>query len=258
MSTALDPGISIFSEQLPIPVVNANHLNLPGALCDRFAEKSSSVHICTLNAEIAHRYLVDNVSRCALRDVDCFVPDGVGIATAYKFLFGVDCGRMPGIELSEGLIRECQARQWAIGLYGARSNVLQRTIEYLRIKYPEVVIAQALDGFASPEESEHFIESCREKSVKLVLVARGHPSQAQFISRNLFSFDALWVGVGGSFDVWSGIKRRAPRIVSICGMEWLYRIIQDPSPRRLKRAMDLPAFCVDMILFKLKIIFRFE
>ena len=87
MPTSFDSGISVFSKRLPIPVVDANCSNLPGALCDRFADKSSSLHICTLNAEIAHCYLANNVSNLALRDVSYFVPDGVGVEIAYSSSF---------------------------------------------------------------------------------------------------------------------------------------------------------------------------
>jgi N-acetylglucosaminyldiphosphoundecaprenol N-acetyl-beta-D-mannosaminyltransferase len=94
---------------------------------------------------------------------------------------------------------------------------------------------------------------CQDESVKVVLFALGHPAQDEFICKNLGLLPAIWEGVGGSFDVWSGTKKRSPRFLSLLGLEWFYLILQDPGSARLKRLSDLPAFCFDMFFYRFKI-----
>lgn len=243
--------LQVFKDNLPFPVVNARR-NVGKTLCNQYSELSQSIHVCTINAEIAHRLLNDKRSQQSLKSVNYFIPDGIGVALAYKYLFGVDAGKLPGIEFSEELLNECQRRAWNIALYGATDDCVFRASQYLKTKFQGLRIAVFLDGYADLNAVKSFISKCQDESVKVVLVALGHPAQDEFICKNLNSLPAIWVGVGGSFDVWSGSKKRSPKFLSLLGLEWIYRILQDPSPARLKRSLDLPAFCFDMLLYRFR------
>jgi N-acetylglucosaminyldiphosphoundecaprenol N-acetyl-beta-D-mannosaminyltransferase len=245
------PRLQVLEKNLPFPVVNCKQDDLAEALCDELLVSMSSIHICTINAEIAHSLLTSQRSQRALQRVNYFVPDGIGVELAYKSLFGADAGKLPGIEFSEELLKECALRSWNVALYGATKDRVLDASDYLTNKYPSLSISTVLDGYSDLDRIKVFLRKCQDESVKLVLVALGHPAQDEFISTYLDSLSAIWVGVGGSFDVWSGSKRRSPRLFSRLGLEWLYRILQDPSPKRLKRSLALPAFCFDMLYFRL-------
>jgi N-acetylglucosaminyldiphosphoundecaprenol N-acetyl-beta-D-mannosaminyltransferase len=243
--------LQVLKKNLPFPVVSCKQHDLAEVLCDELLGSTSSIHVCTINAEIAHCLLTSPRSQKALQSANYFVPDGIGVELAYKFLFGTDVGKLPGIEFSEELLKECAKRSWNVALYGATKERVLDTASYLTNKYPLLSISAVLDGYSDLDGLRVFLRKCQDKSVRLVLVALGHPAQDEFVSEYLGSLSAIWVGVGGSFDVWSGSKRRSPRLFSWIGLEWLYRILQDPSPKRLKRSLALPAFCLDMLSFRL-------
>jgi N-acetylglucosaminyldiphosphoundecaprenol N-acetyl-beta-D-mannosaminyltransferase len=247
--TNFEHCLQVFTDNLPFPVVNTKQ-DVGKTLCNQYSQFPQSIHVCTVNAEIAHRLLNDKRSQQSLKSVNYFVPDGIGVALACKYLFGVDAGKLPGIEFSEDLLKECQRRAWNVALYGATDDCVSRASKYLKNKFQGLRIAAILDGYSDSNSLKSFLFNCKDQSVKVVLVALGHPAQDEFISKNLDLFPAIWVGVGGSFDVWSGSKKRSPRFISLLGMEWVYRILQDPSPARLKRSLDLPAFCFDMLLYR--------
>lgn len=253
---SISKKIRIFSNRLPFPVVDANQDSLPQKLSDQLSATASSIHICTINAEIAHHLLNTSRSQVALRSVRYFIPDGIGVALAFKYLFGVDAGKLPGIEFADELLSQCNKLRWNVALYGATNERILPASEHIKQKYTNIGISAILDGYSSFDEVTNFLLQCQKDSVKLVLVALGHPAQDEFISKHLDSVPAIWVGVGGSFDVWSGAKQRAPSILSVSGLEWLYRILQDPTPKRIKRSIDLPLFCLDMLLCRIKAIFN--
>ncbi|WP_254962213.1 WecB/TagA/CpsF family glycosyltransferase [Cyanobium sp. BA5m-10] len=243
--------LQVLEKNLPFPVLSCKEHDLAEVLCDVLLASKRSLHICTINAEIAHCFMTSSRSQKALQYVSYFVPDGIGVELAYKFLFGADAGKLPGIEFSEELLKECALRSWNVALYGATKGRVLDAASYLTNKYPPLSISAVLDGYSDSDDLRVFLRKCQDESVRLVLVALGHPAQDEFISKYFGSLSAIWVGVGGSFDVWSGAKRRSPRLFSWIGLEWLYRILQDPSPQRLKRSLALPAFCLDMIFFRL-------
>lgn len=245
--------LQVLEKNLPFPVVSCKQHDLAEALCDELLVSTRSLHICTINAEIAHCFLTSSRSQKALQYASYFVPDGIGVELAYKFLFGADAGKLPGIEFSEDLLKKCAMRSWNVALYGATKDRVLDAASYLTSKFPLLSISAVLDGYSDSEALKVFLRKCQDDSVKIVLVALGHPAQDEFISKYSDSLSAIWIGVGGSFDVWSGSKKRSPRFFSWIGLEWLYRILQDPSPQRLKRSLALPAFCLDMIFFRLRL-----
>jgi len=84
--------------------------NVGKTLCDQYSELSQSIHVCTIRAEIALRLLTDKRSQQSLKSIHYFIPDGTGVALACKYLFGVDAGKLPGIQFSEELLIESQRR----------------------------------------------------------------------------------------------------------------------------------------------------
>ena len=133
--------------------------------------------------------------------------------------------RYPGIELVQDLLNNAVGLK--IALVGATESSLQGTIKYINDMYPSHTICFTQNGFVSMTDDA--LDMIRNEAPDLILVAKGCPQQEQFIldlsSRLNFG---VAVGVGGSFDVWSGQKRRAPKWIQYFGCEWLYRVIQEP------------------------------
>ena len=160
------------------------------------------------------------------------IADGVGIVKGGKKLgFPIE-ERIPGVELAEKLFAFGNELGKSIFLLGARQKVLDDLCRVLREKYPRLIIAGALDGYRA-DMDEAFCQ-IKEKKPDIVLVALGIPKQERLIFKHLFDFEkGVFVGVGGSFDVLSGNKDRAPQFWIRHNLEWLYRIMKEP--RRVKR-----------------------
>lgn len=160
------------------------------------------------------------------------IPDGIGILKgAKKFKYNIP-ETIPGIEVCIKLFEYCNLYKKKIFLFGAKENILKNLIGVIKFNYPNIDICGYSNGYVENEESVFDEMSLLKPDV--ILVALGIPKQELLIYKNLYKFDkGIFVGVGGSFDVLSGAKKRAPKIFRKLNLEWLYRIITEPQ--RLKR-----------------------
>lgn len=160
------------------------------------------------------------------------VADGIGIVKGGKIL-GTDIAeRIPGVEIAEELLNYANELNKSVYFFGAKPEVVEKLAETVRQKYMGIKIAGYCDGYCENKD-EQFKEAAA-LSPDIILVALGIPAQEKLIYRHINEFDkGIFVGVGGSFDVLSGTKERAPRFFVKHNLEWLYRIVKEP--KRLKR-----------------------
>lgn len=160
------------------------------------------------------------------------VPDGIGVVKAAERLGYEMHGRVTGVELSEHLLEKAQRKGYSVYLYGAKEEVLSALCERIARDYPGLRLCGAKNGY-DWDDDEVFCEISK-KAPDIVLVALGIPRQELLISRHLNAFSGgVFVGVGGSFDVLSGVLRRAPALFRRLNLEWLWRIAREPA--RLRR-----------------------
>lgn len=115
---------------------------------------------------------------------------------------------------------------------GAKQEVLQKLVERIKAEYSNIELLGYQDGYI--QNKDEAFEQIAELKPDVVLVALGIPAQEQLIYKHYDKFDkGIFVGVGGSFDVLSGTKKRAPKIFIKLNLEWLYRITKEP--KRIKR-----------------------
>jgi N-acetylglucosaminyldiphosphoundecaprenol N-acetyl-beta-D-mannosaminyltransferase len=184
----------------------------------------------------------------ALESADLVVADGAGVSLAAR-MKGRTLPRIPGIELMEKLCARAVARDWRVFLLGAAPGVADRAAAVLRAKYPGLDVAGTRHGYFSREEEPEVLRQVSRAAPDLLFVALDVPRQDVWIHRNLARLNArVAMGVGGSFDVISGRLYRAPRWMSQTGLEWLYRLIQEP--RRLRRMAGLPVFFLKALFQK--------
>jgi N-acetylglucosaminyldiphosphoundecaprenol N-acetyl-beta-D-mannosaminyltransferase len=175
----------------------------------------------------------------AIAQAGLVIPDGAGVVWALGRQ-GYRVRRSPGIELARQLLVYAAAHQWRVALVGASPEVMERLVERLQAEIPTLDLAFAIHGYQAPEQWPGIEQQLREARPDLVLAALGVPRQETWIQRLHAGQPGLWMGVGGSFDVWSGAKQRAPEWMGRFQVEWLYRLIQEPS--RWRRMLALPAF----------------
>lgn len=156
------------------------------------------------------------------------IPDGIGVVKGAE-MFGMHLpGRITGVELVIELIRLCDKYNKSMYLFGATKEVMNKMKILIEQKYSNVNLVGTQNGYI--EDKQSVMEDIKEKKPDVVLVALGVPKQEKIIYDNLQDFDkGIFVGVGGSFDVISGSKKRAPKIFIKLNLEWLYRIAFSPS-----------------------------
>lgn len=203
--------------------------------------------IVTVNPEMIEFALKNPDFAQILNNADLVVPDGVGIKIGLKFK-GIDIERIAGIEFSHRLIAECAKNNFSIALIGAKPHIIEKAAEKLKAEFKKLKIVYLRNGYF--QDREKVLAELQEKSPQFVLVALGSPKQEEFIieARKLLP-KAVMIGVGGSFDVWSGEVERAPEIYQKLGLEWLYRSVKEPQ--RFKRIFPtLPRFILRVLFSK--------
>lgn len=197
--------------------------------------------VITANAELVVKATDDAEVAEIIEAADLVVPDGMGLLWAGS-VQGTDFpGRVPGVELMEALVQRSVAEGWRVAFYGAEPGIAAKAAEELGKRYHGFRPVACYHGFLSKEEEQNMLRELRELAPDIVFVALGAPRQERWILANKNQLPhTIFMGVGGSFDVFAGKVRRAPRWMCDWGLEWLFRLIQEP--RRFRRMLALPRF----------------
>ena len=215
-------------------------------------EKEDKVsQVVTINPEMFDCAKADKEFASILETAEMVIPDGVGVKIGLKIL-GYNVDRIAGVDYARKMIELSAQNNLPVALIGAKPEVIQKACDNLKSEIEGVNIVYSQDGYFDDED--RVLDELSQSGARLVLVALGSPKQEKFISKakKIVPF-GLMIGVGGSFDVWSGTVERAPEIYQKLGIEWLYRTVKQPE--RFKRIFPtLPLFI--MRVFKEKFITR--
>jgi len=218
---------------------------------DYIYEKSekTSVQVVTINPEMIALADTNEEFAEVLKNADLVIPDGVGIKIALK-IKGIKQEQIPGIEFAKKLMALCAEKGENVALIGAKEEILQKACVNLKQEIPNLNISYSRNGYFSDEDERAIVDALKQSNPKLVLAALGIPKQEVFIRKYINEFpNTIFIGVGGSFDVWSGEVKRAPLLFRKVGCEWLWRLIKTPS--RFKRMFPtLPLFLFRVIMEK--------
>lgn len=237
------------------PTLETRHvLGLPLHLTDDYVQwvlrqvgDRRAMHIITLNAEMAIQAERNAALAQTIRKAELVVPDGAGVVF-YLRLRGRRIRRCPGIELAEGVLRGCSAQGASVFFIGGKPGVSEAAAEEWQRQCPALAIAGTHHGYLSPEDEAELCETLAATQPAVILVGLGVPRQEFWIAnhRHLCPH-SVWIGVGGSFDIWAGVKERAPEWFCKHHLEWLYRLYQEPW--RWKRMLALPKFAWKALVY---------
>ncbi|MCG9889675.1 MAG: WecB/TagA/CpsF family glycosyltransferase [Thermosynechococcaceae cyanobacterium MS004] len=220
-------------------------------LLDRLDHRQGT-HVVTLNAEMTMQARQERKLATVIRQADLVIPDGAGIVLYLKAR-GETVRRCPGIELSETLLQ--QAGERTVFFYGGAPGVAEDAARILQGRYPGLNIVGTQDGYVNEQDMPLFLERLRSLSPQLIYVGLGVPRQEHWIAAHRHIVpNAVWIGVGGSFDIWGNRKERAPEWLRNNHLEWTYRLYQEPW--RWKRMLALPRFAWQAFLEFFSSIFR--
>jgi N-acetylglucosaminyldiphosphoundecaprenol N-acetyl-beta-D-mannosaminyltransferase len=207
-------------------------------------EEGGMHYVVTPNPEIAQIAKKDEAFREILCNADLTLPDGIGVIYAAKILGRPLKCRVPGIEFASGICERIAKTGKNLFLLGAKPGVAEEAAKNLMRDYPGLVVCGAHDGYF--KENGPVVDQIKESGADVVFVCLGAPKQEKWIAEfGSQSGAALLVGLGGSLDVFAGQVKRAPEVWQKLGLEWLYRLIKQPS--RFGRMMKLPLFLLDAV-----------
>lgn len=217
-----------------------------------YIEKLSKVNIVSGNPEILYNSLNDSrLLKSFISESTIIIPDGLGTVLASKMVKSPVKEKIAGIEVMEALIEKCSKEGKSIYLLGARQNILEDCIKNLINKYPDLNIAGSHNGYFDLDNCEDIICDIDKSEAHILFVAMGAPRQDIFIADNMNRLPcSIYMGVGGSFDVFSGKIKRAPSWMIKSGLEWLYRVFKEPW--RIKRLSSIPKFLLKVMLYNKK------
>ena len=206
--------------------------------------KSKRGQVVTINPEMIDYASKNNSFAQIVHQAELVIPDGIGVQLGLK-LVGNNIRRIAGIEFAKRMLVELTGKP--VALVGAKPHIIEKAVINLKNEIPEINIVYTQDGYF--KDDERVLNEVIEAQPELLLVALGSPKQEEFIYKLKSKLpNTIMIGVGGSFDVWSGEVERAPEIYQKLGLEWLYRTIKEP--KRFKRIFPtLPLFVLKVLKY---------
>ncbi len=171
----------------------------------------------------------DPALRQALAQADYVLADGQPLVWVSRLLGQPLPERIAGIDLMEDMLAAAAQKGWRVFFLGAREPVLRQAIENLTRRHIGLQVAGAHHGYFPAEETERVLEQINRSNADLLLVALGSPQKELWLMRYGPRLNVpLRQAVGGSFEIAAGHRRRAPAWLRRLGLEWFYRLLQDP------------------------------
>ncbi len=209
--------------------------------------------IVTANPEILLYAKRHPEYREILKRADVRTADGFGLWLTLK-MTGHDAFRVTGVDLAERFLQEALHQNWKVGLFGGLNGEALESEHEIKKAYPDLQILAEQGGVVEPDgrqdaKTDEAMARMIQFGPQVLLVAMGHPRQEAWIAKHRADFPELKtvIGVGGTFNFWSGRSKRAPIFMQKTGLEWLWRLMTEPH--RWKRIFEA------VVVFPIYVIF---
>ena len=198
------------------------------------AKDHYSSNVCIANVHMLVEAHNNDSFRSDINKAEVITADGKPLTWALRLLYGIKQDRVAGMDLLPDLLKQAVANQLSVYFYGGTETLLEKTRKYMSVHYPDLKIA----GMTSPPfrdmtatEEEEAVKEINNSGARMVFVILGCPKQEKWMARMKKRINAVMIGVGGALPVMLGIQKRAPKWMQNAGLEWLFRLCQEP--RRL-------------------------
>jgi len=199
-------------------------------LVDEVIRERRSLQIGVINAAKVVNMDKDPELRDAVLSSDIILADGAAVVWASKLLRTPLPERVTGIDLMFGMFERGMERGYRVYCLGATEEISRTVEENLARDYPGLVLAGRHHGYFTEEEAQDIADQVRDSKADILLVAMTSPKKERFLAKWMAHMQVpVCHGVGGSFDVYAGKVERAPERWQKLGLEWLYRVKQEPG-----------------------------
>ena len=201
-------------------------------LVEQYVKTRTPLHLMGVNADKINAANADPEMREIVNRCGVINADGASVVLASRFLGKPLPERVAGVDLMMSLVELCARKHYRVYLLGARQEVVEKTAAVLKDRYPALELAGFRNGYFSKEQWPEISRELKAAAPDFVFVGITSPTKEYLIEflQNQGN-DNVFMGVGGSFDVISGLIPRAPLWMQKCSLEWLFRVMQEP--RRL-------------------------
>lgn len=205
--------------------------------------------IATPNTEIAMRAKDQPKFADLVNGFDLVVPDGIGLIYASKIRKLPLKERVTGFDISMELLSIGMDKPFNLYLLGGKQGISEKAANNVEKEFPGVTVVGNRNGYFTLEDEEEIVSSINQTNPDVIFIGLGFPKQEEFIERNKGLLKGkIIIGNGGVIDILAGESKRAPDIFINLNLEWLYRLIKEPS--RIARQMALPRFIINVITNK--------
>lgn len=173
--------------------------------------------------------------------------DGVGVVMALRQK-GFQAVKIAGAELWLDIIKKFHNEK-TFYLLGSAQDIIDKTVDKLKNEYQNINIIGYQNGYLKEGDKENLIKELKNKKPDVIFIAQGSPQQEILMDELIKEYPALYMGLGGSFDVYTGFKKRAPKLFLKHNLEWLYRLLKEPT--RAGRQILLLKFLYLLMMKKL-------
>lgn len=200
----------------------------------QLAQNRQSSYTCVANVHMLVEAFRKPLFAKVVKDAEIVTPDGIPLTWSLKLINGVSQPRVAGMDLLPDLLQRCMLEQLPVYFYGGTEEMLAQTSFYLSQNFRSLKIA----GTYSPpfrsltlEEEADIVQKINASGAHLIFVVLGCPKQEMWMAAMKGKINATMIGIGGALPVLIGMQKRAPLWMQQIGLEWFYRLCQEP--RRL-------------------------
>ncbi len=204
-------------------------------LVEKYVKVKEPLHLMGVNADKINELNENERLKQIVNSCGIINADGASVIKASKYLGSPLPERVAGIDLMQSLVKLSEKRGYTVYLLGAKQEVVEKTAKVLKKQHPNLKLVGIHNGYFKEEEWPQISEILKKEKPDFVFVGITSPMKEyliEFLQDN--GNDSVFMGVGGSFDVISGAIPRAPKWMQKSGLEWLFRVIQEPK-RLFKR-----------------------
>jgi N-acetylglucosaminyldiphosphoundecaprenol N-acetyl-beta-D-mannosaminyltransferase len=215
-------------EFLGAPMDSLSMIDSVAHIEDKLIKGEFLQHVVVNVAKLVHMQ-TDNVLADSVKACDMINIDGMGVVLGARFCGHQVKERIAGVDLFHELLDMSAKRDFPVFLLGAKEDVVAKTADKVQSLYPQLTLAGFHHGYFWDDE-EAIVQMIKDSGAKLLFVAITSPKKENFINKWQDKLGVDFVmGVGGTFDVVAGKVKRAPVWMQNYGLEWLYRVIQEPG-----------------------------
>jgi N-acetylglucosaminyldiphosphoundecaprenol N-acetyl-beta-D-mannosaminyltransferase len=198
----------------------------------RWARKGESRYVCVATVNNVIEAHDDPDYRAVMEAADLVTPDGMPLVWGLRLLGVATATRVYGPDLTPVVCQLAAEQGVPVGFHGGAQDVLEELTARLRQRFPGLKIAYRVSPPfrpLTPDEERRTVEDLDRSGARIVFVGLGTPKQERWMAAHKNKVNTVMLGVGAAFDLLAGSKRQAPRLLQRLGLEWLYRLVQEPG-----------------------------